>query len=231
MFLLADDTDHLIEVEEDDAQAFQQVQTLLDAGDPPLRAAVQHHATMIQEGLQAGLQPHDARRVGRVQHVHIDREADFQIRQLEQAFHQHFRLDGAVLGLKDQTYVFSRFIANIAQQRGLLVLYQVRQAFDQAAFLDLVGDFGDDDAPGSTAQVFGLPSCAQTNPATTGLIGLMNGRMALDRHAPGGEVRPRHQLHQLCRRGLGPIKQKLAGIDQLAHIVRRDRRGHTHGNA
>ena len=79
---------------QDDAQAFQQVQPLLDPGDPPLRPAVQHLAPVIQEGLETGFQPHHARRAVGVQHVHIDRETDLEIGKLEQTFHQHFRLYG-----------------------------------------------------------------------------------------------------------------------------------------
>ena len=231
LFLLANDADHLVDVEEDDAQAFQQVQPLLDPCDPPLRPAVQNLAAVIQEGPQAGLQPHDPRGAVCIQHVHVDREAHFQIRQLEQALHQHLGLDGAVLGLKDQADVLGRLVAHVAQQGRLLVLDQVRQRLDQARLLHLVRHLGDDDPPHAAPQVLGLPARPQPHPAPPRLIGVQNGGMALDRDAPSGEVRSRHQLHQLLGRRLGPVQQHLAGVDQFADIVRRDRGGHAHGDA
>uniref|UniRef100_A0A0N4ZJN0 LigA n=1 Tax=Parastrongyloides trichosuri TaxID=131310 RepID=A0A0N4ZJN0_PARTI len=142
LLFLADDADDFVQVQEDDAKAFQQVQALLDAGDAPLAAAVQHHAAVIQEGPQALLQTHDARRAGGVQHVHVDGEAHLEIGQLEQAFHQHFRLDGAVLRFEDQADVLRRLVAHVAQQGRLLVLDQVGQGLDQARLLHLVRHLG-----------------------------------------------------------------------------------------
>jgi hypothetical protein len=77
LVLLADDADDLVEVEEDDQQAVQDVQPLLDGLASRPGAAGQHLAAVVQEGHADLLQAHDARRAGGVQHVHVDREADF----------------------------------------------------------------------------------------------------------------------------------------------------------
>ena len=207
LLLLTDDTDYLVQVEEDDAQTFQQVQALFDPLDPPLRTTVQHLAPVIQEGAQAVFQPHDARRAAGVQHVHVDREADLQIGQLEQAFHKHFRLDGAVLGLQNQADVLGRFVTHIAQQRRLLVLDQVRQRLDQSRLLHLIGHFGHNDTPHAAPQILGLPARAQAHPASARLISVQDGGMTFNRNAPGREVGAWHMLDQVLGRRVGTLQQ------------------------
>ena len=49
LVLETDDADHLIEVEEDDQQAIQDVQALLDLAEPELRAPDKNFAAMIEE--------------------------------------------------------------------------------------------------------------------------------------------------------------------------------------
>ncbi|MNJ62916.1 hypothetical protein D3C77_587740 [compost metagenome] len=123
------------------------MKSFFDAADAPLAAAVQHLATVIQERLEAGLQAHHARRARGVQHVHIDGETRLEIGQPEQAFHKNFRLYRPGLRLQDQADILGRLIADVAQQRRLLVLDQVGQLFDQLGLLHLIRHLGDDDAP------------------------------------------------------------------------------------
>ncbi len=63
----------------------------------------------------------------------------------EQRLHQHLRLHAAGLGLEDQADLFGAFVADVAEQGQLLFLHQLGDLLDEAGFLDLVGDFGDDD--------------------------------------------------------------------------------------
>ena len=207
------------------------MQPLLHPLDAPAAAAVQHLAAVIQEGAQAVLQPHHARRARGVQHVHVDGEADLQVRQLEQALHQHFGRDGAALGLQDQADVLGRLVAHVRQQRRLLLLDQVGQRLDQLGLLHLVRHFRDDDAPHPAAQVLRLPASAQTHPAAAGLIGVENRGLTFDRHTAGRKVRTRHDLGQLGRGGGRVGQQQLASLDKLTGVVRRNRRRHPHRDA
>src|SRR3546814_5808048 len=56
------------------------------------------------ESAQHLAQVHHARRVIRVQHVHIEADADFQIGLTEQRFHQHLGIDVAALGLSSEEH-------------------------------------------------------------------------------------------------------------------------------
>ena len=74
--LIADDPDHLIEVQEDDQKPVQDMQPRIDLAETPTGAAAVHLAAVIQEGLQdRRLQPHHVRRGGPVQDVHVDWES------------------------------------------------------------------------------------------------------------------------------------------------------------
>ena len=62
---------------------------------------------------------------------------------------------------------------------------------------------------------------AHQHRAAAGLVGLADAGAADDR-AAGGEIRPRHDLHQLGQRHVRPVDQRDAGVDDLAEIVRRN---------
>ena len=72
LLLVADDADHLVEVEVGDQQAVEDVQAGLDLGQAVAGAADQHLAAVVEEGLQRLLQAHDAGRAAGVQDVHVD---------------------------------------------------------------------------------------------------------------------------------------------------------------
>ena len=67
----------------------------------------------------------------------------------------------AGLGLQHEADVLGRFVADVGQHRQLLLFEQRRDLLDQPPFLHLIGDFGDDDAPGAVAQRLLRPARAQ----------------------------------------------------------------------
>ena len=101
------------------------MQAGLDLGQPVAGPADQHLAAVNQEGGQRLAQAHHARRAARVQDVEIDAEAGLQVRELEQALHQHVRLGVAGLGFEDEAHVLGALVAHIAQERRLLELDQI----------------------------------------------------------------------------------------------------------
>ena len=66
LLLEADDADHLVQVEEDDEEAFEDVQPVGDLAEAPVGAPPVHLPPVIEEGLQAGLHAEHARRSGLV---------------------------------------------------------------------------------------------------------------------------------------------------------------------
>ena len=231
LVLVADDADHLVEVEVGDPEAVEDVEAGLDLGQPVAGAADQHIAAMVEEGQQHLLQPHDAGRAAGVEDVEVDAEAVLQVRELEQALHQDGGLDVARLGLQHQAHVLGALVADVAQQRQALVLDQLGQLLDQVGLLHLVGDLGDDDLVPALAQVLLRPERAQAHPAPAGLVGLQQRACRLDDHPAGGEVGALHMGHQVGRRAVRLFEQKQTGVDQLAGVVRRDRGRHADGDA
>ena len=137
-----------------------------------------------------------------------------------------------VFGFDDQAHLLVGLIAHIAQQRRLLGLHQIGQIFDQARFLHLVGDFADDDAPLTAAQIFDFVARPGADRTAPGLIGVENGALAaFDADAAGREVRTGDEFHQLGHRRVRLGQQLARGVDQFDDIVRRDRRRHADGDA
>ena len=66
-------------------------------------------------------------------------------------------------------------------------------------------------------------------PPATGAVGLANATHAID-DAGGGEVRPRHQFHQLIDTYLGALDHRQTGGDDLPQVMGRDVGRHAHGD-
>ena len=126
---------------------------------------------MIDEGLQRLLQAHHARHQPAVQHVHVERDARFQIGLAEQLLHQQFRLDRAALGRQHDADVFGAFVVDVVQQRHLLLLDQLGDALDQLGLLHLIGNLVDDDLVHAARAVFLVPAGADAERAAPGPVG------------------------------------------------------------
>src|SRR4030095_8858280 len=110
-------------------------------------------------------------------------------------------------GLCDEPDILGALVALVAQQRGLLVLDQGGELFDQVGLLHLVGDLGDDDLVGAAAGLLLFPERAQATPAAAGLVGVEESGVRLDDDAAGGEVGALHVDHQVGGGGLGVVEQ------------------------
>src|SRR5208282_6597106 len=72
ILLLADDPDHLVEVEEDDDHAGEQLEPLVDRSEAMARAADEHDAAVVEPLLEGFAERDDFRRDAVDQNVHVD---------------------------------------------------------------------------------------------------------------------------------------------------------------
>ena len=198
--------------------------------EPVFRASLQHLTTVIEEGTQHLFERADLGGDPVDQHVHVERELDLQIRVAEHQVHQHLRIHIFRLRLQNQADVIGGFVTHISQNRDLLGLDQLRDLFDQLGLLHLIGDLGDHDLPGATAQILNLPLTAQAEAAAPGGIGFGDAFARLHNHATGGEIRPRHVVQQGFITGIRRLDQMQAGADQLFDVMRRNIGRHAHGD-
>ena len=142
----------------DDDLAAQDLHAPRDRGEAMAAAALQHHAAMVEKGLQRLLQVHHPRHAERVEHIEVERHPHFELGQPEQLLHQHVGIDVAGLRLEDEADVLGRFVADVGEQRQLLLFEQRRDLFDQPALLHLIRHLGDDDLVEPVAQRLPSPS-------------------------------------------------------------------------
>ena len=83
------------------------------AVEPVLRAALQDIDLRGRPVIEQLLQAHHHRGAGRVEHIHVEAEADLQIGQLVEAFLEQFGIDIAALGHQHDADLFIAFIADI----------------------------------------------------------------------------------------------------------------------
>ena len=93
----------------------------------------------------------------------------------------------------------------------------------------LVRQLGDDDAV-PAATLFDLGDGAHLDGAATGPVGVEDALPAEDLRARR-EVGPLDELHELVGRRLGVVQHVDGGVDDLAHVVRRDVGRHADGDA
>ena len=230
LILGADDLDDLVEVEEDGQIAFQHIEARGDFLQPEFGTPFQHHAAMVNKGLQHLAQTHDAGHLQMVQDIHVEGDANFQVALAEQLLHQQAGIDGAILGRQDDADIFGAFVMDIIEQRQLFQLQQFSDALDQLGLLHLVGNFGDDDLIDAAGAFFLFPSRAQAKTAAAGLVGFGNAGLVFHHDAAGGEIGPAHMLEQGAVLDIGIFDQRDQRAAEFAQIVGRDGRRHANGD-
>ena len=89
LVLAPDDLDHLVEVEIGDEIAAEHLQAMLDLRQPEFGAAHQHVAAMVEPFAQGFGEAEHPRDAALHQHVHVERDAAFELGELEQQLHQN----------------------------------------------------------------------------------------------------------------------------------------------
>ena len=243
LILGADDLDHPVKVEVGDDIAVEQFQPVGNLGQAVLAAADQDVDLALDPLLQDQLEAEHPGRAAGIEDVEVEPEPGFQIGQLEQRFLEQFRINVAALGDENQPNLLIRFIADVFQDRQLLVGDQLGNLLDQLALGELVGDFRNHQLPGTAAQLFdagffprairiapGRKAPAHAQRAAPGFISARDNLAAFGHDPAGGKVRPVEQLHQLGMFGMGIVDQQQGRIDDLGHVVAGDIGRHPHGD-
>ena len=110
-----------------------------------------------------------------------------------------------------------------------LALNEFGDALDQLGFVDLVGNFGDDDILAVLGGFFDGGFCAHDEAAAARLVGGLDAFATGDVRA-GRKIGTRHNLHDFFQRSVGLFDQQNRGVNDLAQIVRRDVGSHADGD-
>ena len=171
---------------------------------------------------------HARRAVHQRQHDHA--EAHLQLRVLVQLVQHHLR-DGVLLEVDDDVDAMAvGAVMDVADLGQLLLAHQLAQLLKQALAVHLVGDLGDHDGAAAVLALFHLALRAHGQRAAARLVRVADALLAHD-DAAGGEVRAGQRLHQLFGGDVRVVQHEARGVDGLAQVVRRDVRGHAHGDA
>ena len=90
----------------------------------PIRTWLRRTSTSnwkAEPGGQRLLEAHHARRAGRVEHVEVEREADFEVGQPVKALEQQLGVDRPRPRLEDQPHLLVAFVLHVGEDRQLLV--------------------------------------------------------------------------------------------------------------
>ena len=137
--------------------------------------------------------------------------------------YEHEALAGAARGL----------VAHVGDAGDLAVAHGLANRGDEAVRVHLVRQLGDDQAH-TALDLLGVDHRTHRDEATAGAVSLFDALVAENRRACR-EVRALDAfdqgVEQLLAAGLGVVERPMHAICHLAHVVRRDIRGHAHGDA
>src|SRR5215831_1921655 len=225
----ADDLDHVVDVIKRDAVAEQNVFAFASLAQLVLRAAPDHVHAVLDEVLEQ-LDQAEFARLARHDSEQDHTERFLHLCVLVELVEDDLRLFVA-LHLDHDAHAFAiAFVANVADAFDLLVLNQLSDVFDQAGFIHLIGQLGDDDVLAVFAALLDGSFGTHLERSAAFFIGLLDAFAAIDVTA-SGKIRARNNLHHLLQRGFRIFDQQDGGFDRLAQVVRRDVRRHADGDA
>ena len=234
-----DSGDHFVQVVERGEQSFQDVGALPGAGQFVLAAPPDDDLPVFQVGQQRLLERQQAR-LAVHQRQHDEAEGALHWGEPEDVGENLLRLDGAGQFDHQPHAPPVRFIAQVGEALDATVAHQLGDALDEAALVDLVGQFGDDDAVAGTAHLLDVGAGAHGDFAPAPPVGvgddvLATFLLAPVNHTAGGEIRPLYEAHQVFDSDVVQFAPAVEHVDQrvahLAQVVGRDGGGHPHGDA
>ena len=225
----ADQRDHLVDVGDRNRQAHQDVGAVARLAEQILGAPLHHLFAERDEGGEHVLEVHHQRPAA-VERHHIGTERGLQRREAVELVEHDLAL-GVALELDDDAIAVAvGFVAQVGDALDLLIAHQLGDALDHGRLVHLVRDLGDDDRLALLAHGLEGDLAAHDDRAAAGVIGVTDAAAAED-DAAGREVRPRHDANQIVDAQGRIVDQRVAGVDQLAEIVRRDVGRHADGDA
>ena len=226
----ANDGDNVVDVQDRDEQALDQVQAILALLQAEAAAARRDVQAVIQEDLQHFLQAQRARLAAHERHG-VDREGILQRRALVELLEHGLGVE-TVLYFDDQAQAVDT-VGEVLNRGNALEASRVRvllDLFDDLFRAHHVGQLRDDDAhlAGGHALDLDLRACLER--ASAGFVGFLDALEA-DDDAALGQVRAGDVAHEVCDRCRRVIQQVDSASDRLRQVVWGDIRRHAHGDA
>lgn len=221
----ADEADDLVDVEQGDEQALDQMQPVAPLGAPELAAAAYDVEAVVEIDLEQFLEPQRERLAVHQRHI-VDAEGLLHRRQLVELLEDCLGHE-AVLDLDDQAQSV-RAVGEVLDVRDALELLRRDQVLDLRDDLlgaDREGQFGDDQALAAGRDVLHGGRRADLEGAAARLVRVLDAAQA-DDPATGRQVGTGDEAHQGLEVGAGMPDQMAGGGDHLAQIVRRHVRRH-----
>src|ERR1700691_184271 len=225
----ANHADHFVQVLQRFLESEQQMLALAGLAQLKVGAPPDHFHAVLDEVLDAIDQAQFARLpVDDRKHDHA--EADLQLRVLVKVVEDDFSLLAAFQLKHDTGAVAVAFVADFGYAFDLLLVDQRGGILDEARFVHLVGDFGDDDVLAIFTAGFDGGLGAQFKLAAAFGEGVDDALTAED-EAAGGEIGAGNHLQNFGERRLRILDERDGGVDDFSQIVRRNVGGHAHGDA
>ena len=157
-------------------------------------------------------------------------EADLHLRQFVQVIEDDVELLAPLEFNYDSHSVAVALVADVADPFDALFVNEGCDLLDQLRFVHLVRQLVDDDGIAVLAELLRAHLGADLQAAaSTGEI--VENALPAEEDAAGGEIRPRHHLHDLVERERGVLDQRDGGFDDLFQVVRRNAGRHADGDA
>ena len=164
-----------------------------------------------------------------VDREHDDRERAFQSGMLVKIVNDNFWIR-VQLQLDDNARVLVRLVADGGDVRENFFVHQLGDPFHQRGPVHVVGNFGDDDLFLAALDLLHAGLAADFHAAPAAFEVLFDAGNTAD-GATGWKIRPFYKLHQFRDGDIRIVDLGADAIDHFAQIVRRNVRGHAHGDA
>ena len=216
----SDQADHLVDVGDGDREADLDVRGIARLGEQIFRAPRDHFLSEVEERDQHVLQIQHLRAAA-VQRDHVRAEARLHRGEPPELIEHHVG-DRFALELDDDAHAVAiGLVAQVRDPLQPLFAHEFGDLFDQGCFVDLIGDFRNDQRLAILAQGLAVDLGAHDDRAAPGGIGRADACSAENR-AAGRKIRPGDDLHQVLDGYVRLVHQRQNGVDRLTEIVRRD---------
>ncbi|GBE09914.1 hypothetical protein BMS3Abin12_00466 [bacterium BMS3Abin12] len=225
--LAADDHDHLVEVQECDQQAFEDMQSPADLLQPVLQAPAHGGGAEIEPFDEQRAQIADMRAAVETDDVALHAVAAFEVRSGEQVRHQGLGVDAAGTRHDHQPrrVLVVGLVAQVLDHRQFAHPHLDRDLLQHAAARDLERQRRDDDIA-----VIPLVARSGAHAAHARAVHGPDLIGAGDDLRLGRKIRAEDMLAEPVHVRPGVIEQAHAGTRHLAQVVRRDVGRHAHGD-